>query len=97
MKDKAPQAQPLPRPPERSRRNRRPHVSASRTPTANAVARQESHEVSLLPSAALSCQRSAATSGNEGTLDDDPAVEGAADRAQRWQSGYDRSAATPTR
>ncbi len=38
MKDRAPQAQPLPRLPERSRRIRQPHVSASRTPTANAVA-----------------------------------------------------------
>lgn len=38
MKDKAPQAQPLPRLPEKSRRNRQPPVSASRTPTANAVA-----------------------------------------------------------
>lgn len=38
MKDRAPQAQPLPRLPERSRRNRQPPVSASRTPTANAVA-----------------------------------------------------------
>ena len=30
-------------------------MSASRTPTANAVARQESHAVSLLPSVALRC------------------------------------------
>src|SRR5262245_50448266 len=37
-KNSAPKALPLPRPPERSRRIRRPHVEASRTPTANAVA-----------------------------------------------------------
>lgn len=65
-------------------------VSSARKPTANEVVRRESHAVSLLPSVALRChERSIVT-----TKAPWKRPEGV-DRAQRWQSGFVRNAATP--
>lgn len=78
MKDKAPQAQPLPRPPERSRRIRRPHVSASRTPTANALASARVSRSESLAERGTEVWTSEARSHNEGTPADQRESRGAA-------------------
>jgi hypothetical protein len=84
--------------PERSRRNRQPHVEASQTPTANAIAKPvrrlsghaghpEVCQAAFWPSVALRQPGSGATAATKAPW---RIPAGDEDKAQRWQSGSSR-------
>lgn len=89
------QALPLPRPTERSRRNRRPHVSASKDADCQRGSEARVCRRQSLAERGAEARTSVASTRAEGTLASRPRYVGAEARAQRWQSGYVRNAVEP--